>query len=290
MNNELYHWKYIKREKVGGKWKYYYDTGSLKKDAKNFVKDPVGTKAKAQYRKTQQKYIDASNVGNGRSMSDLYYRDERKKAQELTKRGIKYIPTELKSPFAKDKNVGRKAVADLKREEHAKIEMNRAKKAYDKTALGKLEKSASNTRHLINEAKKTVKDKLGYDERDALDKAQKEVNETSYNKANALINAKDAYDYAERYGDDSFYETRADEYGKAKESHDKAVSKRDKAKAVYYDTPIGKLAEAGERIDAAKDYVEDLLKRKKSATFKSTTDELKELEEFERMLEKRKKK
>lgn len=32
MNNELYHWKYIKRVWVNGKWKYYYDWDQLKSD------------------------------------------------------------------------------------------------------------------------------------------------------------------------------------------------------------------------------------------------------------------
>lgn len=36
--NELQHWKYIKREKVNGKWRYYYDDTALKKaEAKNRI-------------------------------------------------------------------------------------------------------------------------------------------------------------------------------------------------------------------------------------------------------------
>lgn len=38
---ELTHWKYIKREKVNGKYRYYYDSNTAKEDAKNtlgFVK------------------------------------------------------------------------------------------------------------------------------------------------------------------------------------------------------------------------------------------------------------
>lgn len=33
--DELMHWKYIKREKVNGKWRYWYDYKSLKKDVKS---------------------------------------------------------------------------------------------------------------------------------------------------------------------------------------------------------------------------------------------------------------
>jgi hypothetical protein len=34
-DDALMHWKYVKREKVGGKWKYYYSLDELKKDLKN---------------------------------------------------------------------------------------------------------------------------------------------------------------------------------------------------------------------------------------------------------------
>lgn len=43
-SDELYHWKYIKREKrPNGKWRYYYDKKQLKQDAKDFWnKDVTG--------------------------------------------------------------------------------------------------------------------------------------------------------------------------------------------------------------------------------------------------------
>lgn len=33
-SDELYHWKYVKREKINGKWRYYYDWDEWKSDAK----------------------------------------------------------------------------------------------------------------------------------------------------------------------------------------------------------------------------------------------------------------
>ena len=55
--DELYHWKYIKREKqANGKWKYYYDTDQLKNDVKKVVSDPIGTKAKKTYQQAQQRH------------------------------------------------------------------------------------------------------------------------------------------------------------------------------------------------------------------------------------------
>lgn len=38
-SNELTHWKYIKRVRKNGKWKYYYDKESLQKDVKDVVSD-----------------------------------------------------------------------------------------------------------------------------------------------------------------------------------------------------------------------------------------------------------
>ena len=34
-SDELYHWKYISKKKVDGKWRYYYDTSELDKYLKN---------------------------------------------------------------------------------------------------------------------------------------------------------------------------------------------------------------------------------------------------------------
>lgn len=49
-SDELYHWKYVKKKKVNGKWRYYYDAESLKKD----VNDTLGITAKERMNKNQQ--------------------------------------------------------------------------------------------------------------------------------------------------------------------------------------------------------------------------------------------
>lgn len=35
-SDEMYHWKYIKREKVNGKWRYYYNTKGLKNELNDY--------------------------------------------------------------------------------------------------------------------------------------------------------------------------------------------------------------------------------------------------------------
>lgn len=71
----LKHWKYIKREKVNGKWRYYYDVDDLKKDVKKTIgigtKDSVA-KARAEYQATMKDVT-------------MYGKSSSKKAQEAKK-------------------------------------------------------------------------------------------------------------------------------------------------------------------------------------------------------------
>lgn len=58
--DELMHWKYIKKEKIKGKWKYYYDYKSLKKDVKSTL-NSIGKKSSklvGSGKKSLSKYIN----------------------------------------------------------------------------------------------------------------------------------------------------------------------------------------------------------------------------------------
>lgn len=57
-DGELYHWKYIKREKVNGEWRYYYDKGSLGKS----IKKAVGIEARNAYRDARDAAVAAENA------------------------------------------------------------------------------------------------------------------------------------------------------------------------------------------------------------------------------------
>ena len=46
-NDELMHWKYIKKKKVNGKWRYWYDYDSLKKDVKSVFNNVTSKARKA---------------------------------------------------------------------------------------------------------------------------------------------------------------------------------------------------------------------------------------------------
>ena len=59
---ELCHWKYIKREKVNGKWKYYYDKDSAKKNVGNAISNMWSkirsvTKKRTEYAKKKMRKV-----------------------------------------------------------------------------------------------------------------------------------------------------------------------------------------------------------------------------------------
>lgn len=50
-SDELYHWKYIQKKKVNGKWRYYYD-----------IKEAVGVNARNDYINSSKEYLEARNT------------------------------------------------------------------------------------------------------------------------------------------------------------------------------------------------------------------------------------
>lgn len=59
--DELVHWKYIKREKLpNGKWRYYYDKEQMKNDTKNFI-DNLKNKIKSKVDKKTDDAVKSAN-------------------------------------------------------------------------------------------------------------------------------------------------------------------------------------------------------------------------------------
>ena len=50
--NELYHWKYVKRKRINGKWKYWYDLDSFKRDMGALASDIDTSKTKPMFMTT----------------------------------------------------------------------------------------------------------------------------------------------------------------------------------------------------------------------------------------------
>lgn len=179
MNNELYHWKYIKREKVGDKWKYYYDTGSLKKDAKKFVGndskekmmeakaklDAATAKRNAMIRRETKAYGE-SNIGENvrnRTVQYTYQKDSESKRDQYNKQ----IAKDMLNPFnitpsgiAKQIENNTKAVEYNHKAEKAKLSAEGYQRRIDKD-VEKLSPYRENSdianRELIKAAKEYAK-------------------------------------------------------------------------------------------------------------------------------------
>ena len=99
-SDELYHWKYVKKKKVNGKWRYYYDI----KDALGYTKRDKLDKAIEEYNKADKKASElekrdrkkyrknGSMVSNDTAEARIYASD---KAREVKKAQVKYKKTPL---------------------------------------------------------------------------------------------------------------------------------------------------------------------------------------------------
>ena len=112
MERELYHWKYIKREKVGDKWKYYYDTSSLKND----VKKSIGIGSKERMLEAKAKLDDAtfkrnamirreteaygkSNIGENVRNRTIQYKNQKDNEAKLEQYNKQSVKNSLKPDF-----------------------------------------------------------------------------------------------------------------------------------------------------------------------------------------------
>lgn len=253
-DDELMHWKYVKRVKnKNGKWKYYYDWDELKKDTKTFVKDPLGKEAKAKYNQAQQRYIDASNTVNGRRMSDVHY-DEAAKG-----RGVEWVSNNNKEARAK---AVKAVTSDSARLVKAKKELSDAKKAYEKTIPARLDKTKENAKSTIKYVNDRIQDKLGVDERDEYRKTKGEYERAKENlnitKNNAAKGNSSVYDSIYDYDQDRMVPHTVEYWTKRTSDLGKKYAD---SKKEYMNTPLGKVAKI---TTAVEDYISDLFEHKKS--------------------------
>lgn len=221
--DELQHWKYVKREKVNGKWKYYYNWDELKKDAKNAL--GVNAKqnmnaAKTYYKNAQNKSTDAykkvvstnkkyNNIPNKKSLA----------AWEANKKADKAM------------NAYRESITNAANRGREYLE---AKNAYMKTPLGKLDQAKADIKSGYNKAKKSVSkflSNLPGKAKNAVDKVKDASGITAKQNANA---AKKKYDQAK------------DVYSRSKTKEtlnylSRSTADYAKARREYQQSPMGQL-------------------------------------------------
>ncbi len=157
---DLQHWKYIKREKVNGKWRYYYnEDSSKKKGLKEVVKDKLGYDEKERWEeadnKVMKEHSDANRAldsyhGYQQYLGDKYYRSPfidpyTGKLKEAAQKAYDEEAEKLKEL---------KAILDKedKEAQQSGYDYHKALDEFYKTPLGKLEQ-AKNT---IQAGKKAV--------------------------------------------------------------------------------------------------------------------------------------
>lgn len=98
-DDELMHWKYLKREKLpNGKWRYYYDLDSLKKDVKSAFDNVTKktSKAVSAGKKTIHKYANTASKTIKATANKISseIRDVVAKAKKDTHKYIAKVPTD----------------------------------------------------------------------------------------------------------------------------------------------------------------------------------------------------
>lgn len=69
LDDELMHWKYIKKIRKNGKWHYFYDDSELKKYENNFTTTTVMQDDSDMERRTTTKYRQSNNLLSNRTQS-----------------------------------------------------------------------------------------------------------------------------------------------------------------------------------------------------------------------------
>lgn len=110
MQNELYHWKYLRKEKINGKWRYYYEEDDSKlnigETRKAISETSIGLSGKV---KTSKDYLlKSKETGNKWEVVDKKVYDSHKAGRKL------YVGNTPLSKIAKEQiSVGRSFVSDL---------------------------------------------------------------------------------------------------------------------------------------------------------------------------------
>lgn len=217
-SDELTHWKYIKREKVGDKWKYYYDADQLKTDVKNAT--GIGLKK------------DMANYKN----QAAYETSQANKAaqKEAANRAVAIKTNDTANSHARTAKVWKDAQTNKEQKAwDSTKERNEALNAYDShRERGRLNDMSEGTKNLIKDANRSYKQ-----DTKARDFGREVINTHESKAADARNAAKAARDNADLW--------KAQMEKKQAAAKD-ALSKYDTTKSIYDKSLAGKVEKAGQ--------------------------------------------
>lgn len=222
MNNELYHWKYVKREKVGGKWVYTYDSGTNAKKNYQQAQNNLNT------RNAQERSAWRHNLPSGGTNGVAFNN---------------YVAYKHRDPYY---GKGAKTKLEKKYEE--------TKSEYSKSPIGKKEQRAENIKRNVEKVKNWAKDVAGYDEKQAMESAKtktmiadRKANDTD------LENLK----WKREHSDSSNIAYLADwQTNYHKDLAKEARAEADKATKEFAKTPLGMLERAKDFVDDSEELQE----------------------------------
>lgn len=238
-DGEMVHFKYIKREKVNGEWRYYYDKGSIGRS----IKKAVGIDARNAYRSARDAAVTAENAHK-----EAYAAKQKETAEaKATKAEAEAVRKE--NPAVSDKQLQRLQdfyVTATENVVNAKKELAAAQKAASNlqstpaAALGSSLKNATTTALKDggdSTAVKTAKEKLAKAEQLAAH-AKSEYNNAF--KASKGANKANAYEKAADKQAKEAAEANKKNAEAAKMSVEAQKSAQEALKK-YYKTPLGSL-------------------------------------------------
>lgn len=223
-DDTLMHWKYIKREKVGGKWRYYYDNGSTqKKKYEQAIKNETTWKAQAKSAYSKNLIKDGSSSKPSSVTKKLYDQPHKWTLEDKTKA---------------------------------------AKSAYVGSPVYKKELRKINTQKKLEPVKDYIKDKLGYDEKERAQKAKAQASFMNYktqNRIDELQDYKNSLVYIDpktgnmvkKPGFENNWVLADDVQRYNREWAQEADEKAKKAQAEYERTPLGKYELTSKAIENA---------------------------------------
>lgn len=259
--DELYHWKYVKREKqANGKWRYYYDTDELKSDVKAFVNDPTGAKRKKAFEDS------IANLKNTRrnideAMNASYKDQDRARFASENYGGKSEYAKKMRDKWIDN---AEKTIEKFAGDDRALEEYTRARDAYEKTLRGKLDKAADYATDEINRI-------TGNDYRKAMNAAERELRwatEKHAKSEEALKRAEAMYEKNERSENPDVWRNTLDRDLHRATIHeldawldeDNAAEKYVATRSAYMKTPLGKLEAASDKVE---NWLDDVFNKKR---------------------------